>query len=315
MPSTKGGRAFPGGSDLRTSSSVSWAEASYSTGTDVPGGQALAAALQVSRGFELPECSGDRGHACRAADAPRLSGRRANAEGRPSTGCGRTPLGVLQAGRRCYSAPSAPSAPSSGFSSASLTADSRPICSTSHLSNSMAARTQLTVEETNSSMLTPAPISSCASPMRRTVPSSWVCGVDLRPQGAAVPVVDRLEQLRLVVDLVGPVEERPHRVDRLVPLAAEHEVRTELLPRRREVTLVVDDVLQLHLVEELLHEVLIRDDGARRSTLGLRLWLAPEVRNRGRVDAHRDFPFVRILPSSPMRGGGWQAPPGLSALS
>src|SRR5690606_8952555 len=133
--------------------------------------------------------------------------------------------------------------------------------------------------------------------------------VDLRPQGAAVPVVDGLEQLGLLVDLVRAVVERPHGEDLLVLLTAEHEVGTELLPRRREVTLVVDDVLQLHLVEELLHEVLIRDDGARRS-LGLRLGLAPETWNRGRVDPHRDFPFVRIPPSSPMRGGAWQAPTG-----
>ncbi|GGR31490.1 hypothetical protein GCM10015536_41160 [Streptomyces griseomycini] len=138
-------------------------------------------------------------------------------------------------------------------------------------------------------------------------------GVDLGPQGAPVPVVDGLEQLRLLVDLVRPVVERPHGEDLLVTLPTEHEVGAELLPRRREVTLVVDDVLELHLVEELLHEVLIRDDGARRS-LGLRLGLAPEIRNRGRVDAHRDFPFVRIPPSSPMRGGGWQAPTCLSAV-
>ncbi|CAK7287551.1 hypothetical protein SGPA1_50517 [Streptomyces misionensis JCM 4497] len=134
-------------------------------------------------------------------------------------------------------------------------------------------------------------------------------GVHLRPQGAAVPVVHGLQEPRLVLDLVRTVVEGPHREDRLVGLPAEHEVGAELLPGRREVTLLVDDVLQLHLVEELLHEVLIREDGAGRS-LGLRLGLAPEVRNRGRVDAHRVFPFVRILPSSPMRGGAWQAPTG-----
>ncbi|CAL2055477.1 exported hypothetical protein [Streptomyces murinus] len=131
-------------------------------------------------------------------------------------------------------------------------------------------------------------------------------GVDLGPQGAAVPVVDRLEELGLVLDLVRAVVEGPHREDRVLVLPAEHEVGAELLPGRREVALLVDDVLQLHLLQELLHEVLIREDGAARS-LGLRLGLAPEVRNRGRVDAHRVFPFVRIPPSSPMRGGGWQA--------
>lgn len=70
--------------------------------------------------------------------------------------------------RRAYSS-------SDGFSSsAESTACSRPSCSTSQRSNSMAARTQLTVDDTKCSRLTPVPMSICASPMRRTVPSSWV---------------------------------------------------------------------------------------------------------------------------------------------